>query len=95
MYSIKFGTDGWRAIIAREYTVDNVRRIAAGTLAWLQSRKYTKVVMGYDCRFGGTLFMQEIATILAQDGILYYLKNLSVRLWYHLAYLPTKLTLVS
>ncbi len=75
MYSIKFGTDGWRAIIAREYTVDNVRRIAAGTLAWLKSKDYSKVIIGYDCRFGGPMFMEEIATILAQDGIACYISN--------------------
>jgi phosphomannomutase len=69
MYSIKFGTDGWRAIIAKDYTVDNVRRIAAGTLAWLKSKNYRKVIIGHDCRFGGPLFLEEIATILAQDDI--------------------------
>ncbi len=69
MYSIKFGTDGWRAIIAKEYTVDNVRRIASGTLAWLKSKNYSKVVIGYDCRFGGRMFLEEIAIILAQDNI--------------------------
>ena len=69
MYSIKFGTDGWRAIIAKEYTVENVRRIASGTVAWLKSKNYTKVVIGYDCRFGGPMFMEEIATVLAQDDI--------------------------
>lgn len=75
MYPIKFGTDGWRAIIAKEYTVDNVRRITAGTLSWLKSRNYQKVVIGYDCRFGGKMFMEEIAVILAQDGIQCYLSQ--------------------
>ncbi len=75
MYAIKFGTDGWRAIIAREYTVENVRRIAAGTLAWLKTKSYSKVVIGHDCRFGGPMFLEEIATILAQDGILCYVSK--------------------
>lgn len=69
MYKIRFGTDGWRAIIAKEYTVDNVRRVASGTLSWLKSKNYNRVVIGYDCRYGGELFQQEVATVLAQDGI--------------------------
>ncbi|HEX5625840.1 MAG TPA: phosphoglucomutase/phosphomannomutase family protein [Saprospiraceae bacterium] len=69
MYTIKFGTDGWRAIVAREYTVDNVRRIAAGTLAWMKDHRFKKAVIGYDCRFGGPMFLEEIAAVLAQDGI--------------------------
>ncbi len=68
-YSIKFGTDGWRAIIAQDYTVENVRRIASGTLAWMIQRNYKKVVIGFDCRFGGPLFQQEIAQILASGGM--------------------------
>ena len=35
MLKIKFGTDGWRAIIAQEYTVDNVKRVADATAKWL------------------------------------------------------------
>jgi phosphomannomutase len=69
MYSIKFGTDGWRAIIARDYTVDNVRRIATGTLHWLKKKNYSRVVIGFDCRFGGQMFMEEIASILASSDI--------------------------
>jgi len=69
VYSIKFGTDGWRAIIAKDYTVENVRRIAVGTLAWMQKRAYKRVVIGFDCRFGGPMFQEEIANILSHGGI--------------------------
>ncbi|MBK6858710.1 MAG: phosphoglucomutase/phosphomannomutase family protein [Saprospiraceae bacterium] len=69
VYSIKFGTDGWRAIIAKDYTVENVQRIATGTLAWMQKRAYKRVVIGFDCRFGGAMFQEEIANILSQGGI--------------------------
>lgn len=69
MYTIKFGTDGWRAIIAKEYTLENVRRIAQGTLYWLQQKSYSKVVIGHDCRFGGEMFLNEIAAILSQGQI--------------------------
>ena len=38
MTSIKFGTDGWRAIIAKEYTTDNVARVAVATANWLKAK---------------------------------------------------------
>jgi phosphomannomutase len=37
MTKIKFGTDGWRAIIAKEFTVENVERVAYGTAQWLKA----------------------------------------------------------
>ena len=36
MNKIKFGTDGWRAIIAEEFTVENVKRVAYATALWLR-----------------------------------------------------------
>lgn len=68
MTAIKFGTDGWRAIIAADYTVDNVRRVAEGTALWLKNHGGTKVVVGYDCRFGGLLFAQTTASVLGAHG---------------------------
>ncbi|MBK8956436.1 MAG: phosphoglucomutase/phosphomannomutase family protein [Saprospiraceae bacterium] len=69
MYTIKFGTDGWRAIIAKDFTVDNVKRVAAATLSWLKQHRYNRVVIGHDCRFGGQMFLEEIAATLAKGGI--------------------------
>lgn len=69
MGKIKFGTDGWRAIIAQEFTVDNLRRVAMGTALWMNERNYTRAVIGYDCRFGGRLFMEETVRVLTQHGI--------------------------
>lgn len=69
MTTIKFGTDGWRAIIAREFTVDNVRRVAEGTAAWMEERKMSKVVIGYDCRFAGKMFAHEAASVFGVHGI--------------------------
>ena len=56
MNKIKFGTDGWRAIIADDYTVANVKRVAEATAQWLKKNDGNKVVIGHDCRFGGQLF---------------------------------------
>ncbi len=66
---IKFGTDGWRAIIAREYTVDNVMRVAEGTAQWLKEQGGKRVVIGYDCRFGGKMFTEATARVLGKHGI--------------------------
>jgi len=58
MDRIKFGTDGWRAVIAKDYTVDAVAKVAYATALWLTRKfKNPAAVIGYDCRFGGELFM--------------------------------------
>jgi len=70
MYKIKFGTDGWRDIIADTFTVENVRRVAKATSDWLNKQDLPKsVVIGYDCRFGGEMFAKESAMIFADNGI--------------------------
>ena len=67
---IKFGTDGWRAIIAQEYTTDNVARVAYATALWIKERgdNHTAVV-GHDCRFGGRLFTEVTISVLISQGI--------------------------
>lgn len=69
MTQIKFGTDGWRAIIAREYTVDNVIRVAEGTGKWMLSKGMSQVVIGHDPRFGGQMFSETTARTLGAMGI--------------------------
>jgi phosphomannomutase len=78
MTKIKFGTDGWRAIIAKEYTVDNVKRIATATALWIKANGGDSLVLGYDCRFGGLMFAETTAQIMAHHGIkTYFDKNIS------------------
>jgi phosphomannomutase len=74
MTDIKFGTDGWRAIIADDFTVENVKRVAQATLLWMKD-KYpdAPAVVGYDCRFGGKLFAEATARVLASNGVMVYL----------------------
>lgn len=67
--SIKFGTDGWRAIIADDYTVDNVKRVAEATALYMRQNKMKKAVIGHDCRFGGRLFTNVTAQVLGAYGI--------------------------
>ncbi|MFT5513149.1 MAG: phosphomannomutase [Bacteroidia bacterium] len=69
-YKIKFGTDGWREIIAKDYTVANVKRVAKATALWMNESNLDKTaVIGYDCRFGGQMFMEATAEIFADNGI--------------------------
>ena len=73
---IKFGTDGWRAIIAKEYTVDNVARVSIACGLWLKNKfDNPSVVIGYDTRFGGLLFAQTTANILSSMNIKVYLAD--------------------
>lgn len=66
---IKFGTDGWRAVIAKDFTVDNVARIAQATSEWLVKNHKTSAVIGFDCRFGGKLFSETVSKVFANRGI--------------------------
>lgn len=66
---IKFGTDGWRAVVAKEFTVENVARVAQGTANWIVAQGLPKVaVVGHDCRFGGELFAETTAKVFLQNG---------------------------
>ena len=71
MTKIKFGTDGWRAIIAKEYTTDNVARVSIAVADWLnENNENPSVVIGHDCRFAGELFAETAAKVLASKGVL-------------------------
>ncbi|RQO29775.1 phosphoglucosamine mutase [Taibaiella sp. KBW10] len=74
MEKIKFGTDGWRAIIAKEFTVQNVARVSKGLADWLHGKTKTpSVVIGHDCRFGGELFSETVAQVLCAHGVKVYI----------------------
>ena len=66
---IKFGTDGWRAVIAREYTFANLERVAQAYADFLlKSNSSPSVVIGYDLRFLSELFALRAAEVLAGNG---------------------------
>lgn len=73
MDEIKFGTDGFRAIIADKFTFNNVRRIAEALSYYLLKHKHKKlkngVLIGYDCRFLSDKFARCVADILCSHGI--------------------------
>ncbi len=76
---IKFGTDGWRAIIAQDFTVYNVGRVSKGLADWLLKTNNKPVVLiGHDCRFGGQLFTEASAKVLCANGVKVIMANVFV-----------------
>jgi len=74
MSTIKFGTDGWRAIIAKEFTVDNVARISHATVKWTQNNfKKPSIVIGHDSRFAGDLFTEAAVKVFIAQGVKVYM----------------------
>ena len=76
-YKIKFGTDGWRGVIADDYTFENVRRAAQGFAFYLleNNRQGQWVIVGYDKRFGSEHFAAAAAEVLAGNGLNVYLTD--------------------
>jgi alpha-D-glucose phosphate-specific phosphoglucomutase len=76
-YKIGFGTDGWRGVIAEDYTFENLRRAAQGFASYLleQGRQGQWVVVGYDKRFASENFAAATAEVLAGNGLNVYLTN--------------------
>lgn len=71
MTIIKFGTDGWRARIAEDYTFDNLRRCAQGFANYLHQKGLAEkgAVIGHDKRFHADNFAAAAAEVLAANGI--------------------------
>jgi phosphomannomutase len=76
-YSIKFGTDGWRGIVAEDYTFDNVRRCAQGFANYLieGGKQGQEVIVGHDKRFSGENFAAASAEVLAANGFKVWLTD--------------------
>lgn len=74
---LKFGTDGWRGVIAEDYTFDNVRRAAQGFASYMlsQGKKGQWIVVGHDKRFGSENFAAATAEVLAGNGFNVYLTD--------------------
>lgn len=74
---IKFGTDGWRAVIAQDYTFDNLKLAALATARYFQAHPNVKrgVAIGYDTRFLSPQFAQFVADIFSSLGLKVYLAD--------------------
>src|SRR3712207_4513431 len=79
MVSIKFGTSGWRGLIARDFTFENVRLAAQGVADYLKAELADKnspiagrkpvVIIGHDTRFLGKEFSLAVAEVLTANGL--------------------------
>jgi alpha-D-glucose phosphate-specific phosphoglucomutase len=69
--NIKFGTDGWRGIIADDFTFDNVRLVARAIAAYVHKHEHPEkgLVIGYDTRFASRRFAEAAAEVIAATGI--------------------------
>lgn len=70
-YPVTFGTDGWRGIIADDYTFDNLSIVAEATARYFKQHRKRKngVVIGYDARFMSGDFAAFTAQVLGNRGI--------------------------
>lgn len=69
--AVKFGTDGWRAVIAEDFTFSNVRVAAAAIAHYVLSEEDSArgICIGYDTRFGSSHFARAVAELLSSAGI--------------------------
>jgi len=74
---IKFGTDGWRGIIADDFTFENVRRVAGAIAAYILKHEDSRcgLIVGYDTRFNSQRAAQIVSEVLAEAGIPVKLAN--------------------
>ena len=72
---ITFGTDGWRGIIADDFTYESVRIATQGIAQYLTSRPNPSAIVGYDTRFASDLFAREVAQVLAANGVKVFIVN--------------------
>lgn len=72
---IVFGTDGWRGVIARDFTFDNLHLVALAVANYAKrpENKNPAVVIGYDTRFLSKEFAEETARIIASKGVIVHL----------------------
>ena len=70
MAQIRFGTDGWRGIIAEDFTASNVRKVARAIARYVirAEKPQNGLLVGYDTRFGGPRFARAAAEVIAATG---------------------------
>ncbi len=74
---IKFGTDGWRGVIADDYTFENVRRVGNAIAHHVHEKEDAAkgLVVGYDTRFSSRAFAEAISEVLAASGIIVHVSD--------------------
>jgi alpha-D-glucose phosphate-specific phosphoglucomutase len=75
--TIRFGTDGWRAVIAETFTFENVRLVSQAVASYLldaaEPGANLEIVIGFDTRFLSDRFAAEVARVMAANGIVAHL----------------------
>lgn len=68
---LAFGTDGWRAVVADQFTVENVRIVAQAIAQFTiaEGQEEQGIIVGHDTRFLGRMFAEEVVRVLAANGI--------------------------
>lgn len=75
---IKFGTDGWRAVISEDFTFANLRHVAKAIADYvLETREHSTapIVVGFDTRFLSDRYAMEVSRVLADQGLTVYLSK--------------------
>ena len=77
MTKIHFGTDGWRGVIAEDFTAANVRKVATAIARYVAraEKSLNGVIVGYDTRFGGPMFARAAAEAVSAAGIPVWLSD--------------------
>ncbi|OQY28203.1 MAG: phosphoglucosamine mutase, partial [Anaerolineaceae bacterium 4572_5.2] len=75
--AIKFGTDGWRAVISDTFTFDNLRLVSQAVANYLRDRvtngQTPQVVIGFDTRFMSDRYAKTVAQVMAGNNIIAWL----------------------
>src|SRR5258708_33531431 len=71
MSTIKFGTDGWRGVIADDFTFSNVRKVACAIARYVvrAEKPGAGVLIGYDTRYGSERFARAAAEVVSMAGM--------------------------
>ena len=80
MVKISFGTDGWRGVMSRDFTFDNVKIVAQGITDYVQSHGLRKrgVIVGYDTRRWSRRFAESVCEVILGNEIPTYITNRDV-----------------
>jgi len=78
MYKVSFGTDGWRGIIARDFTFENVRVVIQAISSYVKKKGNGPLIIGYDTRFFSDRYALVAAEVIKGNGIPVILSDRSV-----------------
>jgi len=69
MYKVSFGTDGWRGVIARDFTFENVRKVTQAIASYVKKNSNGPLLIGYDTRFFSERYAMVAAEVLIGNGL--------------------------